>query len=44
VIRPGPKLDVVAENKLGEYAYASPAVTHGQLIFRGEKHLLAIGK
>jgi outer membrane protein assembly factor BamB len=44
VIRPGEKLDVVAENKLGEYSYASPAVTHGQLIFRGEKHLIAIGK
>lgn len=44
VIRPGEKLDVVAENKLGEYSYASPAVSHGQLIFRGEKHLIAIGK
>lgn len=44
VIRPGEKLDIVAENKLGEYSYASPAVSHGQLIFRGEKHLITIGK
>ena len=44
MIRPGEKLDIVAENKLGEYSYASPAVSHGQLIFRGEKHLIAIGK
>jgi outer membrane protein assembly factor BamB len=44
VVRPGPKLDVVAENELGEYSYASPAVSGGQLIYRGEKHLIAIGR
>jgi outer membrane protein assembly factor BamB len=44
VLRPGDKLDVVAESDLGEYSYASPAISHGQLIFRGEKHLIAIGK
>jgi outer membrane protein assembly factor BamB len=43
VVRPGPKLDVVAENKLGEYSYASPAISHGQILFRGEEHLIAIG-
>ena len=44
VVRPGEKLDIVAENKLGEYCYASPAISHGQIFFRGEKHLIAIGK
>ena len=44
IVRPGPKLDIVKENELGEYSYASPAISHGQLIFRGEKHLIAIGK
>lgn len=44
IVRPGDKLDVVAENDLGEYSYASPAISQGQLIFRGEKHLIAIGK
>jgi len=44
VIRPGNKLEIVAENKLGEYSYASPAISQGQLIFRGEKHLIAIGR
>lgn len=44
VVRPGPKLDVVAENPLGEYIYASPAVSQGQLFLRGEKHLFCIGK
>jgi hypothetical protein len=44
IVRPGDKLDIVAENDLGEYSYASPAISQGQLIFRGEKHLIAIGK
>lgn len=43
VVRPGPALDIVAENKLGEYCYASPAISHGQILFRGEQHLIAIG-
>jgi outer membrane protein assembly factor BamB len=44
VVRPGPKLEVVSENELGEYCYASPAISAGQIIFRGEKHLIAIGR
>jgi outer membrane protein assembly factor BamB len=43
VVRPGRKLDVVAENPLGEYCYASPAISQGQLFIRGEKHLYCIG-
>ncbi len=43
IVRPGPKLDIVAENKLGEFAYASPAISQGKIFFRGEKHLYAIG-
>ena len=43
VVRPGPKLDVVAENKLGEFCYASPAISDGQILVRGEKHLFCIG-
>ncbi|MGD9646035.1 MAG: PQQ-binding-like beta-propeller repeat protein [Pirellulales bacterium] len=44
VIRPADKFELVAENQLGESCYASPAVSQGQLIFRGEKHLIAIGR
>lgn len=44
VVRPGSKLDVVAENELGEYCYASPAISGGQIFFRGEKHLFCIGR
>ena len=43
VLRPGPKLDVVAENPLGEYCYASPAIADGRIYIRGEKHLFCFG-
>lgn len=43
IVCPGPKLDIVAENKLGEFCYASPAISQGQIFFRGEKHLFCIG-
>jgi hypothetical protein len=36
-------LDVVAKNALDEGCYSSPAVSHGQIYIRGEKHLWAIG-
>lgn len=43
VVRPGAELDVVAENELGEFCYASPAISQGQLFVRGEKNLFCIG-
>ena len=43
LVRPGAELDVVHENPLGEFSFASPAVSNGQLFIRGEKHLFAIG-
>jgi outer membrane protein assembly factor BamB len=42
IVRPGPKLDIVAENSLGEYCFASPAISGGQLFIRGEKNLYCI--
>ena len=44
VVRPGPKLTVVATNDLGEDCSASPAISQGQIFIRGEKHLFCIGK
>ena len=44
IVRPGQELEVVAENKLGESCYASPAVAGDQLFIRGEKHLYCISK
>jgi outer membrane protein assembly factor BamB len=44
IVRPGPKYDLVAENPLGEFSYASPAISQGQLFLRGEQHLFCAGK
>lgn len=43
IIKPGPQLDIVAQNILGEAVYASPAVYQGQLYLRSDKHLYCIG-
>lgn len=43
VVRPGPSLDIVAENPLEENCYASPAVSQGQIFIRTDAHLVAIG-
>jgi outer membrane protein assembly factor BamB len=44
VIEPGPALKVVAKNTLGEAAYASPAISQGQMFIRTETKLFCIGK
>lgn len=44
IVKPGKELEVVAENSLGEYSFASPAVSNGQLFIRGEKHLYCIAE
>lgn len=42
VVRPGPEFIKVAENRLGEACYASPAVSRGRMFYRGEGHLFAL--
>jgi outer membrane protein assembly factor BamB len=44
VLKAGPKFEVVHKNVLGEEAYASPAVSRGQLFIRTAGHLWCIGK
>jgi outer membrane protein assembly factor BamB len=44
VLRPGPKLDVVAVNDLGDAGQASPAVSGGRLFLKGQRNLYCIGK
>ncbi len=39
VIKPGPVYAPVATNELGEHCFASPALSHGQIFIRGDKHL-----
>jgi hypothetical protein len=43
VVRPGERLEVIAENALGEGCFASPAIAHGQIFLRGDRHLFCIG-
>ncbi len=44
VIKPGPALEKVAENDLGEFVSSSPAVSQGQIFIRGHENLYCIGK
>jgi outer membrane protein assembly factor BamB len=44
VVKASDKFEVVNVNPLGEECYASPAIAHGQLFIRGDKHLFCIGK
>ena len=43
IVRPGPQFEVVAKNELGEDCYASPAISHGRIYIRAERHLYCIG-
>lgn len=42
VVKASDKLQLVASNALGEPAYASPALSDGQIFLRGDKHLFCI--
>ncbi len=42
VVKPGPEIDVIAENELGERCSASPAIANGRLFIRTHEHLFAI--
>lgn len=43
VVRPGPRFELLARNELGERAFASPAISRGQIFLRGFRHLVCIG-
>jgi outer membrane protein assembly factor BamB len=43
VVRPGPAYDLVARNELGERTFASPAISDGRLLLRGDHHLFCVG-
>ncbi len=44
VIKPGPKFERIARNEMHERFFASPAISHGQIYLRGDKHLFAVGR
>jgi outer membrane protein assembly factor BamB len=43
VVQAGPRFLRLAQNNIGEKCFASPAVSHGQIFLRGERHLFCIG-
>jgi len=43
VIRAGPEFRLIAQNELGEKCFASPAISQGHMLVRGDKHLFCIG-
>jgi len=43
VVKPGPQFERVARCELGENCFASPAISHGRMFLRGDKHLFCIG-
>jgi len=42
VIKPGRTFEYVSKNSIGERMNASPAISHGRIYIRGEKHLFCI--
>jgi outer membrane protein assembly factor BamB len=43
VLKASDKFEVLHRNKLGEECYASPAISHSQIFFRGLHNLYCIG-
>jgi outer membrane protein assembly factor BamB len=44
VVKASDAFEVLAKNPLGEKCFTSPAFADGRIYFRGEKHLICIGK
>lgn len=44
VVQTGRMFKVISKNPMGEPVMATPALTNGMMIVRGEKHLFAIGR
>ena len=42
VVRAGPKYELVSMNRMGEALMATPAISDGMLIVRGQQHLFAV--
>jgi outer membrane protein assembly factor BamB len=42
VVKAGPAYELLAKNAVGEILMASPAISDGLIIFRGQKNIYAI--
>ena len=43
VIRAGPEYELITENPVGEICMATPAITDGLILIRGQHHLFCVG-
>jgi hypothetical protein len=43
VVRAGPQFEVIATNPMGQPLMATPAISEGLMLIRGEKDLFAVG-
>ena len=43
VVKAGPQFELLAANPLGEPCLTTPAISRGRLLFRTERHLIAVG-
>lgn len=43
IIKPGPQLEIIARNEIGEDMRASPTISGGRIFLRGLQHLYCIG-
>ena len=44
VLQAGPEYKLLATNKMGEICMATPAISEGNLFFRTQGHVVAIGR
>jgi outer membrane protein assembly factor BamB len=44
VVKPGVEFERIAQYELGEFCYASPAISDGQVFVRGFEHLFCFGR
>lgn len=44
VIKPGPELNILAQNELGEKCFASPAISNGRIYIRAARHVYCIAE
>lgn len=44
VVKAGPRYELLATNPVGEVMMATPAISDGMIIIRGEHHVFGIGE
>ena len=42
MLKAGPAVEVLAENDMAESVLSTPAITEGSLVYRTQKHVIAV--